>query len=226
MVLIPINNYIEGVNRLVKFAKENLDNLFEEWKVILINNNSDDLTSKKLKDFSNDKNFIYVEQRVPKNLKLNFNLGLKIGHSYMNPTIISIWETDAVPNLKTFKALITVFLEERHNGAVSVSPMYKWSGSYCYPTHPHWHTDPIYKKHNIFGEITKVHAVPFVFSVWDPISMTRINGNETKDFCEFLQLCRDFGVLLSNEGKYHLRLKSYDIEHFGGGKKSRGEDKR
>jgi len=222
LVLIPINNYIEGVNRLVQFAKDNLSNLFNEWKVILINNNSDDLTSKKLKDFSNDKNFIYVEQRVPKNLKLNFDLGIKVGNAYMNPTIISIWETDAIPNIETFKSLLTVFVEERKNNIASVSPMYKWKGNYCYPTHSHWHTDPIYKKHNVFGEITKVHAIPFIFSVWNPLHISRINSSETKDFCEFLQLCRDFGKLLSSEGKLHLRLKSFNIDHVDGGKKSRG----
>ena len=220
MVLIPIHNYPEGVNRLVKFAKDNLNLLFSEWKVILINNKSNDETTKKLKQI-NEKNILYVEQHITKNLKLNFDLGIKVGNLYVNPTIISIWETDAVPSVETFKALIEVFIQERSNGAISTSPMYTWNGNYCYPTHPHWHTDPLYKKDDKFGEITKVHAVPFVFSVWDPISMKRVNSKETNDFCEFLQLCRDFGVMLSNEGKYHLRLKRYNIEHIDGGKKSR-----
>lgn len=221
LLLIPIHNYIEGVQRLEKFAKDNLSDLFSDWRIVLINNGSDKKSSDILKKISKQDNFIYAEQNVPKNLKLNFELGFKAGEHEIVPTIVSIWETDAIPNIDIFKAMITVLLEERNNGAVSVSPMYTWRGQYCYPTHKHWHTDPVYKIHNKFGEITKAHAVPFVFSVWDPNSIKRINEKGTENFCEFLQLCRDFGVMLNKEGKKHLRLKRYSIEHQDGGKKSR-----
>jgi len=220
LVLIPIHNYVEGVNRLVNFANNNLNNLFTNWKVVLINNNSGPTETNKLKELGKD-NILYIEQNVPKNLKINFQKGLEHGKKYLNPTIVAIWETDAIPNLQTFKALVQTYIEERGNGAVSTSPMYKWCGQYCYPTHPHWHTDPIYKKHPKYGDITHVHAVPFVFSIWDPKSLERVNSKGTEDHCEFLQLCRDFGVMLSDEGKYHLRLKSYHIDHFNGGKISR-----
>ena len=204
----------------MSFAKNNLSSLFSDWKVVLINNNSGHSESSQLKGLA-DKNILYIEQPIPKNLKVNFESGLIHGKKFIKPSIVAIWETDAIPNLQTFKALVQTYIEERKNGAVSTSPMYKWCGRYCYPTHPHWHTDPIYKKHPKFGDITHVHAVPFVFSVWDPMAIERVNGKGTEDHCEFLQLCRDFGVMLRDEGRYHLRLKRYHIDHFNGGKISR-----
>lgn len=215
-----MHNYVEGVNKLVHFAKNNLNNLFGDWKVVLINNNSGPNESAQLKAL-NDKDILYIDQPIPKNLKINFESGLNHGKKFINPTIVAIWETDAVPNLETFKALVQVYIEERKNGVASTSPMYKWNDKYCYPTHRHWHTDPIYKKHSKFGDITYVHAVPFVFSIWDPLAIEKVNGKGTEDHCEFLQLCRDFGVMLRDEGKHHLRLKKYHIDHFNGGKISR-----
>jgi len=164
-----------------------------------------------------DSNVKYIRQNESGSLKNSLHQAINL--TDFNPTILCIWETDAVPDLITFKAMLTLFTQERKNKCVSVSPMYKWKGGYCYPTHKHWHTDPIYKVHHKFGEIAKTHAVPFLFSVWEPTIFRKyINCNE---FRPLVHLDSDFGTYLSKLGFNHLRLKRYSVGHYGGGKNSR-----
>jgi len=162
----------------------------------------------------------YIHQPVPKNLKLNFEKGIEKGRELIDPTSVMIWETDAVPNRETLKAMLAVYREEKGSGKLaSVSPMYKWQGRWCYPTHAHWHTDPLYKKHPSWGEITRVHAVPFLFSVWTPAILQYINR---KEFRPLVHLDSDFGQFVTGKGMTHLRLKDYSVDHYGGGKMTRG----
>ena len=203
--------------RLKQFAEDNLPTLFgDSWRVCLIDNNSDQPTQKKLLRISNSKHFSYIHQSLPENLKENLNLGFSSNMDF-NPTIVAIWETDAVPSVTTFTSMIDLFIEERLNIA-SVSPMYKWHGQFCYPTHRHWHTDPIYRNHPKHGSITKVHAVPFLFSLWTPKSMQYINHGSLRPF---VHLDSDFGKMLSDTGKLHLRMKEYHVGHWNGGKMTR-----
>jgi len=222
LLLIPIHNYLEGVQRLKAFADAELSGLVGDWYAVLVDNGSTPENASRLRSMAGGR-WGYVHQPVPKNLKINFEKGIEKGREMIDPTGVMIWETDAVPNRETLKAMLAVYREEKGSGKLaSVSPMYKWQGRWCYPTHKHWHTDPLYKKHPIWGEVTKVHAVPFVFSIWTPASLININGKGTEDFCPFLQLCRDWGVKLTKEGKLHLRLKTHSIEHWGGGRMTRG----
>ena len=161
----------------------------------------------------------YVYQPVPKNLKANFELGMREGQKRINPTMVMIWETDAVPDRTTLQAMLDVYWEERGSGKLaSVSPMYKWQGKWCYPTHRHWHADPVYKKHAKWGEVTKVNAVPFLFSIWTPESLQYINREA---FRPLVHLDSDFGGHLDSMGKLHLRLKQHSVDHWGGGKMTR-----
>jgi len=161
----------------------------------------------------------YVHQPVPKNLKANFELGMREGRKRIDPTVVMIWETDAVPDRTTLQAMLEVYLEERGSGKLaSVSPMYKWQGRWCYPTHRHWHTDPIYKKHAKWGEVTRVHAVPFLFSIWTPESLQYINREA---FRPLVHLDSDFSGHLNSMGKLHLRLKQHSVDHWGGGRMTR-----
>jgi hypothetical protein len=221
LLLIPVHNYLEGVRRLKAFADSQLDSLVGDWHAVLVDNCSGAREAAELKSMAGGR-WSYIHQPVPKNLKANFELGMQEGRKRIDPTMVMIWETDAVPNKTTLQAMLEVYLEERGSDKLaSVSPMYKWQGRWCYPTHRHWHTDPVHKKHAKWGEVTKVHAVPFVFSLWTPESLININGNGTENFCPFLQLCRDWGVKLSKEGKLHLRLKEHSVDHWGGGKMTR-----
>jgi len=163
----------------------------------------------------------YVHQPVPKNLKINFERGIEVGRRSIDPTSVMIWETDAVPSRATLEAMLGVYSEERGSGRLaSVSPMYKWQGRWCYPTHAHWHTDPIYKRHERWGEVSSAHAVPFLFSIWTPIAAQYINRAE---FRPLVHLDSDFGSYVNSLGMKHLRLKSHHVDHFGGGRMTRGK---
>lgn len=200
------------------FVKDNFDKIFTNWHVVLVDNLSNLDVSSKLKLICNNSRFSYVEQDKPMSLKLNLHLGFLHGVKMMpNPDIIGVFETDLEPNVETITAMKDLILTEIKNGCCSVSPMYKWRESYCYPTHKHWHTDPIYKKNN-FGTITKAHAIPFLCSFWEPSHFSKINN---KSFREFLHLDTDFGNFLTNKGYFHLRLKDMHAVHTGGGKQSR-----
>jgi hypothetical protein len=203
---------------LLKFIKNNFSDLFESYHISLIDNCSDQKTVSYLKGIS-DLNVSFIQCRVERSLKDTLSIGYEVGSKRMNPTVVSVWETDANPNLDTFKKMISLLISEKENNVASVTPMYKWNGNYCYPTHPHWHKDPIYGTSKEYGNISKVHAVPFLFSVWEPLVFKYIKN---ENFRNFIGLDTDFGTFLTNKGYKHLRLKDHSIEHMGGGKKSRG----
>lgn len=207
---------MEGVQNLLKFIKDNFTDLFESYHISLIDNCSDKKTVDFLKGIFGP--LISISQcGIQRSLKDTLALGYEIGSKRINPTIIAVWETDCKPELNTFKAMISVLKNEKHQNVASVSPMYKWNGNYCYPTHQHWFKDPVYTIDESYGEITHVHAVPFLFSVWEPLAFKYMkNGN----FRNFIGLDTDFGTFLTKNGYKHLRLKGHHIEHVGGGKKS------
>ncbi len=187
--------------------------------IVISDNGSLISSSNYLKTLTSD-HVKYTRQETGGSLKVALNEAVKIGKKF-SPTITAIWETDAIPDIHTFKAMLDVFIKERDydRAIASVSPMYNWNGEYCYPTHNHWHTDPIYERSVTYGDITRTHAVPFLFSVWEPSLLEKyINRSE---FRQLVHLDSDFGKFLSNMGFLHLRLKRYNISHHGGGKKSR-----
>ena len=127
---------------------------------------------------------------------------------------------DAVPNIKCFLGMLNLYFEEVDNQVGSVTPMYKWKGEYCYPTHSHWHRDPTYKKHNQLGPINNVGGcgVPFLYSLWRPNLIEYINR---PNFKTLIHLDRDFGNHIHKLGYKHLRMTNYSVDHYGGGRKSR-----
>jgi len=139
--------------------------------------------------------------------------------------VVHITETDGVPNLKTFKHLLHIYFEEENNQVGSVTPMYTWQGRKCYPTHNHWSTDEIYKKHPKYGIIRKVGGcgVPLLYSMWKPFLMQSIDQPK---FPPFISLDSNFGRYVFELGLKHLRVTGVSIEHFGGGKKSHPKRKR
>jgi len=115
--------------------------------------------------------------------------------------------------------MIHLFVERRdlYVQVASVSAMYKWKSEYCYPTHKHWFDDRLYEMNADFGKVTVTHAVPFLFSIWNPICFEHLNN---LNFREFVGLDTDFGKHLTSSGFRHLRLINYNIGHEGGGKNS------
>ena len=135
------------------------------------------------------------------------------------PDVVHITETDADPNLKALKDMLHIYFEEEANQVGSVSPMYTWQGRECYPTHRHWSTDQIYKKHPHYGIIRKVGGcgVPLLYSLWRPLLLQSINQ---PSFPPFISLDSNFGRYVFGLGYKHLRVTGVSVDHVGGGKKS------
>jgi hypothetical protein len=219
---MPIHNYAEGVVRLLKFVENNYEALFgrDNFKVILINSHSDKRTCQILETF---KSFPWVSL-YHSNIKGSLKDALWTGWAHRDktfkPDVVQIMETDALPNVKTLKAMLHLYFEEENKQVGSVTPMYKWNNNFCYPTHSHWHTDPLYKRHSNLGNISNVGGpgVPFLYSLWRPSLLEYINKNSFKTL---IHLDRDFGNHIHGLGYKHLRLQKYSVDHFGGGRKSR-----
>ncbi len=223
LVLIPIHNYKEGVQRLLRFVENNYFTLFREdnVKVMLINSHSDDDVVNEL--YQAEKKYSWatvVHSTIKRSLKDALWTGWSQRDKSFIPDVVQIIETDAVPNMKCLRSMLTLYKEEIGNQLASVTPMYKWQGKFCYPTHNHWHRDPSYKRHSKLGPINNVGGcgVPFLYSLWRPNLMEYINR---PSFKHLIHLDRDFGNHLHKMGYKHLRLTKYSVDHYGGGRKSR-----
>ena len=222
IVIIPIHNYLEGVLRLEKFARENLPSLFGDsgWHVCLVNNRSETKIALKLEEISEPKNFSLHYQNNRRDLRENLHLGYVKGLEKICPSMISVWETDAIPDISVFRKMVGLLIEERHNKVASVSPMYSLKDKYCHPTRSHWHKDPYWKEESKWGRITKTHATPFLFSLWNPSVFYLISDKRLRPFSH---LDTDFG-LKTGKQHLHLRLKDCKIEHYKRGRNSRGRN--
>jgi hypothetical protein len=193
--------------------------------VILVNSHSDDRTVRALKTFTQFPWVSLCNSTVKGSLKDSLWSGWKNRDKNFKPDVVHITETDAVPNLKAFKHLLHIYFEEKDNQIGSVSPMYSWQGKQCYPTHNHWNTDSLYKKHPHYGIIRKVGGcgVPFLYSFWKPFLIQSINQPK---FPPFIALDTNFGRYVFELGLKHLRVTGVSIEHYGGGKKSHSTKQR
>ena len=118
----------------------------------------------------------------------------------------------------TIEAMYNIYKEECLNNTASVSPMYTYGTKYCYPTHRHWHTDPIYKTHSKYGVIRHTSAgVPFLCSMWNPNMFNFLDEIDKK----IIHVDGDLGKLVYKKGFKHLRLYNHNIGHYKGGKNSR-----
>ena len=220
--LVPVHNYREGVGKLLKFAENNYSSLFGEdnFKVILVNSHSDSRTVRSLTTFTQFPWVSLCNSTVEGSLKDALWTGWKNRDKAFKPDVVHITETDALPNLSTLKAMLSLYFEEENKQVGSVTPMYKWNGNFCYPTHAHWHKDPLYKKHPHLGQITNVGGcgVPFLYSLWRPQLLQYINRTAFKPL---IHLDRDFGNHIHRLGFKHLRMKKYSVDHMGGGRQSR-----
>lgn len=223
LVIIPIHNYIDGVRRLVSFAESELPPRCSDWRVVLVDNLSSGEVASELRDMGQRDKFAYIHQPVRKNLTASFQAGWSAGCDGFLPDAVMVWETDAGPRVDTLEAMLDVYREERAaNVAVgSVSAMYRWKRRSCYPVARHWTRDPVHRKHDWHGVIRKTHAVPFVFSLWSPEAFALMSDAESRKWCRFMQLCRDFGRHVASRGMLHLRLCGYHTVHEGGGRRSR-----
>ena len=214
-IIIPSYNFKKGVDWNLNFIDINYNNLFKNFNCIVVDNMSNEVED----IFELTEQFDWCDFKVNKT-KGSLKNSLLIGYEHAkanNSDAIQIIETDAVMNLNSLKAMINVFEEEKENNLASVSCMYKWKNKYCYPTHNHWHTDPIYKKHHNYGIIRNTeNGVPFLCSFWN-LNTFEFLKDVSKDF---LWCDSEFGKLLSKNKYNHLRLYDYDIQHYNRGKQS------
>ena len=188
--------------------------------MVLINSHSDERCKRTLQTFTSLPWVTLCHSSVRGSLKDALSTGWKHRDKNFKPDVVHISETDAVPHKRNFLKMLSLFFEEEDKQVGSVTPMYTWNNDFCYPTHAHWHTDKLYKKHPHFGHITNVGecGVPFLYSLWKPSLLEYINKNTFKPF---IHLDRDFGNHIHHLGYKHLRMKDVSIDHFGGGRKSR-----
>ena len=213
---------MEGVVRLLKFAENNYSALFgpDNFKVVLINSHSDEWTTRILKEASASSWVSLCNSSIQGSLKDALWSGWIGKDKTFTPDIVHITETDASPNISTFKKMLHVFFEEERNQIASVTPVYSWQGKDCYPTHSHWKTDKLYKRHPLYGIIRNVGGpgVPFLYSLWKPSLLQSLNQAA---FPPFIGLDGAFGNYVHKLGYKHLRLMGSSIDHVGGGRKSR-----
>jgi len=213
IIVIPSYNFIEGIKWNLEFINENYK---FDFKAIIVDNmstNQNDII--KLTKSYNWCSFVNNPQK--NNLRKSLQLGKEFSDSN-NGEIIHIVETDAILNMNTINTMYNVFEEEYSNDLASISPMYKYGTKYCYPTHKHWHTDPVYRKHLKHGIIRQTKAgVPFLCSMWNSQMFSFLNEVNTT----VIHVDRDLGKLVSAKGFKHLRLYDYNIGHYKGGKNSR-----
>ena len=214
-IIIPSYNFKKGVDWNLNFIDICYDILFKDFNCIVVDNMSDEVED----IFELTEQFDWCDFKINKT-KGSLKNSLLIGYEYAkanNSDAIQIIETDAVMNLNSLKAMINIFEEEKENNLASVTPMYKWNDKYCYPTHNHWHTDPIYKQHDKYGLIRETAAgVPFLCSFWN-IDMFKYMPEVSK---EFMSCDGEFGQLVYKKGFKHLRACDHDIQHYMRGKNS------
>ena len=206
LVIVPIYNYFELVNKIVSFYNHSLDEadvlIVNDGKIIpnLIYDNHDYSYANNPPDFHGDLRYIY-------------------SHYYDESEYdcIIINEHDVLPNEQSLYACMDTF-ENCDQWCASVSCMYNWRGIPCYPGNPNWLLEEPYIK-NHCGVISRVNkmGVPFAFSLWKPHALKLINDNQLP---KLWKLDSAFGIILNNAGYYHLRLKDYYVEHAQGGIKS------
>ena len=214
-IIIPSYNFKKGVEWNLAFIDNWYDIIFDKFNCIVVDN----MSSEAEDIFELTEKYDWCDFKV-NNKKGSLKNSLLLGYEYAtwhNSDVIQIIETDAVMNVKAIKAMANVFNEEKENDIASVTPMYKWMTKYCYPTHAHWHTDPIYKQHEEYGTIRQTAAgVPFLCSFWN-INMFEYMPEVSK---EFMSCDGEFGQLVYKKGFKHLRLYQYDVQHYNRGKNS------
>lgn len=127
-----------------------------------------------------------------------------------NVDCINIIESDAIPNEEALRMMLHAYETLPNVGAIS--PVYKWMGRYCYPTHQHWFKDPVYQ-HNIRKVGTA--GIPFLFSLWKPEALKMINDPELP---EIYHLDTGLGKKVVKNGYSIYRLLNCEIEHYKGGR--------
>ena len=218
--IIPAYDYTEGVLNLSHWIKETFNILDIKYHVIVHNDNeklTNDPVYKIISQYS-DFEIIHVVKNT-----CDLKIPLKIASNYAienNHDAVLVLESDAVPNIETFKKMLEVYNDPILKPLASVSPIYKWKNQICYPSNKRWFDvhDSLKHIYNSAGTVVDVGlpGVPFLFSLWKPDILNMIND----DMPNMVGLDSYFGKKIAEKGYHHLRLLNYHVEHINGGKRS------
>jgi len=215
--IIPTYNFLQGVKRISHWISTEYHFFTSEYKILVVDDNSDLSNSKDFERLSKLENFEVIKSRGKRSLKDAILTGYDHVKDW-NPDLINIIETDAIPQTNTMQALIRTYIEGGDRVG-SVSPMYKWENEYCYPTHKNWLLEP--KTPEIFscGDVREVGAsgVPFLFSVWRPELFELMKDESLPNL---RSLDSEFGLKVHQAGYRHLRTLGVSIEHWKRGMQS------
>lgn len=225
--VVPSYNYIEGVYLISKWLNNNLNKVCDEYTVLIYDDGNFKSHLSIYNEISKFKFFKVIHSDINTgDLKKAFSLAVDIALAKKYDAILTI-EHDCIPKLDTLIAMINVYknFEIRSKLNISsVSAMYKWNNTYCYPVADHWFKDGDNEENGTFnldsvGLVRRVGrpGVPFLFTLWNP-SILALIKNES--FPKMLRLDSEFGKFLFEKGYYSLRLLDYYTEHEQGGKKS------
>ena len=215
--VIPTYNFLQGVKRISHLITNEYHFLCSDYKVVVVDDNSDLSNSKDFDRISKLENFEIVKSNGERSLKEAILTGYDQVKDW-NPDVINIIETDALPQTSTLQAMIRTYLEAGDKVG-SVSPMYKWKNEYCYPTHKDWLVEPKAKEKFSSGDVREVGAcgVPFLFSIWRPKLFDLMLD---RNLPHLRSLDSEFGLKVHRAGYRHLRVVDSSVEHWGGGMQS------
>ena len=227
-IVVPMHNYAEGVERIADwFSSSEILGQMEQKHLVVVDDHSRPAETARARAAVPD--VITVSPETRGKLRLAYGLAASNATALGCDAVLTC-ETDAVPVDDTLDAMLRVFQDplngwSRQGEVVSVSPVYTWQGRSCYPSQPTWFTPNESTKdcfevqqHSTVGRIGLTAAVPFLFALWKPSALSRIDSTMPVLY----RLDTVLGETLWSEGKLHLRLLDHTIDHVGGGTRSRG----
>lgn len=222
--VIPAHNFSDGVVFLARWLEGTLEDFCEDYEILVYDDQSTEYHRKQIESVTRLKHtqLISVEKMDRRNLKITYSKAahhaIASGHG-----AVLIAESDAVPSFKSLASMFEVFTEPSCTPLASVSPIYRWGGAACYPTHPHWFTDGKFNgswTYSGAGEVALVGnaGIPFVFSMWNPEALKLIHDPSLPPFWK---LDTEFGKVVHAAGFHQLRLVNVNVGHYAGGRASR-----
>lgn len=191
-VIIPVHKFDALVEQNVAWCHKTFSKLGHECKVEV---------------WSDVKGSKYQFSGKENSLKNSIIKGVQ---SMPNVDCYNIIETDAIPNEEALRVMLNAYETLPNVGAIS--PIYKWQKKYCYPTHQHWFTDPVFQ-----NGIRKVGTagIPFLFSLWNPNALKMIDD---PNLAEVYHLDSNLGKKVVKNGYSFYRMLNCEIEHYRGGR--------
>lgn len=224
--VIPVHNYIRCLPHLLTVLSQAFSDMALTYDIIIYNDSSHESVTREIDYFTDYPNckVIHGDPEHAGTLKTPYYLGAQNALEHGHQAVFTC-ESDAIPSFDAISKMMHVFNHPQRMPIASVSPMYTWNGKFCYPTGSEWLHDGLACHEGryedaIAGTVASVgkKGVPFLFTLWNPNLLLEINQEH---FRSFMHLDTDFGGYAHGQGFHHLRLLDVNVDHEGGGKKSR-----